>query len=112
MRNVLKRTDKYFWFATAIIAAGCAVRLFALGSIPCGLNQDEAFAGYNAWALLHYGVDSSGYHNPVYFTAWGSGMNGTGKLFNDSFCCAVWHRHGRPSASSGSHGMLVPDLRL
>ena len=38
MRNVLKRTDKYFWFATAIIAAGCAVRLFALGSIPCGLN--------------------------------------------------------------------------
>lgn len=48
MRNVLKRTDKYFWFATAIIAAGCAVRLFALGSIPCGLNQDEAFAGYNA----------------------------------------------------------------
>lgn len=75
MRNVLKRTDKYFWFATAIIAAGCAVRLFALGSIPCGLNQDEAFAGYNAWALLHYGVDSSGYHNPVYFTAWGSGMN-------------------------------------
>ena len=44
MRNVLKRTDKYFWFATAIIAAGCAVRLFALGSIPCGLNQDEAFA--------------------------------------------------------------------
>ena len=45
MRNVLKRTDKYFWFATAIIAAGCAVRLFALGSIPCGLNQDEAFAG-------------------------------------------------------------------
>ena len=75
MRNVLKRTDKYFWFATAIIAAGCAVRLFALGSIPCGLNQDEAFAGYNAWALLHYDVDSSGYHNPVYFTAWGSGMN-------------------------------------
>ena len=55
--------------------AGCAARLLALGALPCGLNQDEAFAGYNAWALLHYGVDSSGYHNPVYFTAWGSGMN-------------------------------------
>lgn len=75
MRIILKRTDKYFWAAAAILLAGCAARLLALGALPCGLNQDEAFAGYNAWALLHYGVDSSGYHNPVYFTAWGSGMN-------------------------------------
>lgn len=75
MRIILKRTDKYFWAAAAILLAGCAARLLALGAFPCGLNQDEAFAGYNAWALLHYGVDSSGYHNPVYLTAWGSGMN-------------------------------------
>ena len=59
MRNVLKRTDKYFWFATAIIAAGCAVRLFALGSIPCGLIRTKPLPGImrgpcciTVWILL------------------------------------------------------------
>ena len=50
-------------------------RLRQFGAIPGGLNQDEAFAGYDAWALLHYGVDSSLHKYPVYLTAWGSGMN-------------------------------------
>lgn len=39
------------------------------------LNQDEALAGYEAWSLLNYGMDSEGYTNPIYFVAWGSGMN-------------------------------------
>lgn len=54
---------------------GIAVRLTGLGSLPGGLNQDEAFAGYEAFSLLHYGMDSSGHHMPVYFNSWGSGMN-------------------------------------
>ena len=58
-----------------IMLIGFALRLCYIGGIPCGLNQDEAFAGYNAYSLLHYGMDSSGYHNPVYLVAWGSGMN-------------------------------------
>ncbi len=45
------------------------------GSLPRGLNQDEAFAGYEAFALLNWGIDSAGYPFPVYLTAWGSGMN-------------------------------------
>lgn len=43
--------------------------------MPGGINQDEAFAGYEAWALLNFGLDSSGHSFPVYLTAWGSGMN-------------------------------------
>ena len=52
-------------------------RLVFIGRIPGNgaLHSDEAYAGYNAWSLLHYGVDSEGYNNPVYFVTWGSGMN-------------------------------------
>ena len=40
-----------------LLALGFAVRLAALGSLPAGLNQDEASAGYDAWAILNYGID-------------------------------------------------------
>ncbi len=46
-----------------------------LGVYPVGLHADEAYAGYEAFSLLEYGYDSWGYKNPVYLTAWGSGMN-------------------------------------
>ncbi len=58
-----------------ILAAGLFARLWLFGSVPGGLNQDEAFAGYEAWSLLSTGRDSAGYVFPVYLTAWGSGMN-------------------------------------
>lgn len=61
-----------FW---AVMFIGIFARAWRFGSVPGGLNQDEAFAGYEAWSLLHYGIDSAGYHFPVYLTAWGSGMN-------------------------------------
>ena len=41
-----------------IILIGCIVRIAEFGSIPCGLNQDEAFAGYEAYSILNYGTDS------------------------------------------------------
>ncbi|MBE7059123.1 MAG: glycosyltransferase family 39 protein [Ruminococcaceae bacterium] len=58
-----------------IILIGCLVRIAEFGSIPAGFNQDEAFAGYEAYSLLNYGTDSWGYVNPCYFVSWGSGMN-------------------------------------
>ena len=61
-----------FWL---ILAIGIFARVFRFGLVPGGINQDEAFAGYEAWALLNYGIDSAGYHNPVYLVTWGSGMN-------------------------------------
>lgn len=54
---------------------GFFIRIFSLSSVPSGLNQDEAYAGYEAFSLLNYKMDSHGYGNPVYFVSWGSGMN-------------------------------------
>lgn len=58
-----------------LMAVGIAVRAIGFGVIPGDLNQDEAFAGYEAYSMLHYGVDSAGYRFPVYLYTWGSGMS-------------------------------------
>lgn len=76
MRARLDKVAQQRWLLPLIlILIGVVVRLWQLGATPCGLNQDEAYAGYEAYSLLTYGVDSWGYHNPCYFISWGSGMN-------------------------------------
>jgi hypothetical protein len=61
--------------AMLMILIGAGLRLVLLGQSPPGLNQDEASAGYEAWALLHYGIDRNGSALPVLFISWGSGQN-------------------------------------
>ena len=63
------------WIATALLILGAAVRLACIGALPYGLNQDEASAGYEAWALLTSGLDRCGKSWPVLFVSWGSGQN-------------------------------------
>ncbi|MBR1456468.1 MAG: glycosyltransferase family 39 protein [Oscillospiraceae bacterium] len=75
MSQRTERTSLYraaFWL---ILLLGATVRIYRFGTAPAGLNQDEAFAAYEAWSLLHGGTDTAGYAWPVYLTAWGSGMN-------------------------------------
>ena len=71
----MKLTKREKCILFLLLLLGISVRLYRFGSAPPGLNQDEAFAAYDAWALLHYGTDSSLHRFPVYLTAWGSGMN-------------------------------------
>ena len=40
-----------------LMATGIAVRIIGFGVIPGDINQDEAFAGYEAFSMLHYGDD-------------------------------------------------------
>ena len=70
-----RREKTYTLIFFAVLAVGIFVRVWRFGAVPGGLNQDEAFAGYEAWSLLNCGTDSAGYRFPVYLTAWGSGMN-------------------------------------
>ena len=50
-----------------LLAAG--LRLWAFGTVPGGLNQDEASIGYDAWSILHYGIDRNGIRLPVHLIA-------------------------------------------
>ncbi len=73
LRNFILRHEKLF--AVLLLAVGFIVRCAFIGAFPGGLNQDEASAGYDAWALLNYGMDRCGNTWPVLLEAWGSGQN-------------------------------------
>ena len=72
---VFCKRNRQWIVAVFIIVIGVLIRTAGFGIVPEGFNHDEAFAGYEAYSLLNYGVDSAGYRNPCYFVAWGSGMN-------------------------------------
>ena len=57
------------------MAMGILARIWKFGIVPGDINPDEAFAGYDAYNLLHYGMDSAGYRFPVYLTTWGRGTS-------------------------------------
>ncbi len=61
--------------ASVAIVVGILARVVAFDSAPPGLNQDEASIGYEAWSLLHYGIDRNGVPWPVHLISWGSGQN-------------------------------------
>lgn len=66
-----KRNLIFFW---SILAAAVLVRCIGFVSVPGGVNQDEAMAGMDAWALSKYGTDRYGVFMPVHFTAWRYGQ--------------------------------------
>lgn len=74
-KALFKRQNVELIIFFVILAIGIFVRCLRFGMVPAGLNQDEAFAGYEAYSMMHYGMDTAGYTNPVYLVAWGSGMN-------------------------------------
>jgi 4-amino-4-deoxy-L-arabinose transferase-like glycosyltransferase len=43
--------------------------------VPPGLNQDEVSTAYDAYAILHYGIDRNGSSLPLQLISWGSGMS-------------------------------------
>jgi 4-amino-4-deoxy-L-arabinose transferase-like glycosyltransferase len=61
-----------FW---GVLIVGAVLRFVALGRVPGGLNSDEASSGVEALSVLRTGADLWGNHLPVWFPAWGSGMN-------------------------------------
>ena len=70
-----KKWKSHNYILCAILILAAAVRIIGLDKLPAGVLPDEAYAAYNAWGMMTEGVDSRGYHWPVYFVAWGSGMS-------------------------------------
>ena len=89
---------------------GAAIRIFYIGSIPGGLNQDEASIGYDAFAILHYGIDRNGVHLPIHLIAWGSGQNALYAYMSMPFILLFGLTHFSVRAASlvmGLLGMIV-----
>ena len=61
--------------ALVCIGVGVLLRVAQFGSVPPGLNQDEASIGYDAWNLAHFGTEGNGVHWPVHLISWGNGGN-------------------------------------
>lgn len=65
-RNDKKRLA-VFW---GILVFAVIVRCIGFGSVPGGVNQDEAMGAIDGWALAQYGTDRFGTRLPVHFEAW------------------------------------------
>jgi hypothetical protein len=72
----LKRLWKpYPLLVTLAFLIGVGLRVWEFGTLPKGLEQDEASIAVEANSLYHYGIDRNGISFPVHFIAWGSGQN-------------------------------------
>lgn len=58
-----------------VLSLGIFARVWEFDKLPPGLNPDEASIGYEAFSLLHFGVDRNGVTWPVHLISWGSGQN-------------------------------------
>ncbi len=67
--------EREAWIALSLLLLGTLLRTLFIGAFPPGINQDEASVGYDAWSLLHYGIDRNGDAWPALFQSWGSGQN-------------------------------------
>jgi 4-amino-4-deoxy-L-arabinose transferase-like glycosyltransferase len=64
-RNLLK--NKVAWILLIILIVAALLRFISLGSLPEGINTDEALDGYEAYSLLQTGKDHRGNTWPFYF---------------------------------------------
>lgn len=69
--EISDRVATLLFVLVMIIAA--FLRLYKLGEVPLGLQQDEASIGYDAYTLARFGIDRNGYHWPIYPITWGCG---------------------------------------
>lgn len=58
------------WLFWGILLGAVLVRCIRFGSVPDGVNQDEAMAAVDALALSEYGTDRYGMFLPVHLEAW------------------------------------------
>jgi len=70
-------TRKTLIILALIFAVGASVRLYKFGTVPAGLHQDEASLAYDAYSLLHYGIERNGVRFPLILPSYGSGQSGT-----------------------------------
>ena len=71
-RKIRLSTNALIFFL--VLAIGVFARVWEFGSLPPGLNVDEASSGVEAYYLYKFGVDRNGVSYPVNFISWRTGQ--------------------------------------
>jgi len=67
--------ENYLLFLLPVLLIlGAFLRLYKLGDVPGGLNQDEAASLYNAFTLFNWGRDYAGNLFPMHLTSFNAGQ--------------------------------------
>lgn len=74
IKNINKE-NLYKIMIISIIILGSIIRIIGIDQLPKALNVDEISSGYEAFSILHYGIDRNGKFLPVFLQAWGGGQN-------------------------------------
>jgi len=70
----LSEKKLFLLLLSVLLFVGAFLRFYKLGSVPGGLNQDEAASLYNAYTLLKWGRDYAGNLFPVHLTSFNAGQ--------------------------------------
>jgi hypothetical protein len=70
-----RAVKSYSLLVALALLIGIGLRIWDFGTLPPGLDQDEASIAVEANSLFYYGIDRNGVSYPVHFIAWGSGQN-------------------------------------
>ncbi|MBN1296657.1 hypothetical protein JXA80_07740, partial [bacterium] len=68
-------TTRQWMLLALILIPALWIRVYKIDTVPDGFFCDEASLGYNAWAILHDGIDESGNSWPLYATSLGVKKN-------------------------------------
>ena len=71
----LEKVNKTDIVLFIILIIGILIRIVGIADMPNALNCDEASSGYEAFSILHYGIDRNGNFMPAFLEAWGGGQN-------------------------------------
>ena len=101
MTMTAKKKKILFW---SVLMLAIILRCIRFGSVPDGINQDEAMGAMDAWALSKYGTDRYGTFLPVHFEAWKYGqMSASASVLHGAVYQGVWflHRDGEAADAAG-----------
>ena len=92
IKNFIK-IKRYSILVLLIFIIGVLIRVINISNIPNALNVDEASAGYEAYSILHSGIDRNGNFLPAFLVAWRKWAECTSYLFYDTFYFSFWIKY-------------------